>query len=140
LKLKENAERDNLILMTTVFLLLAALLLRYVPGERSRIRAAVWLYGAALFFILVASLIDSIGITTVSEPTGMSTVARVINWVGLLVGGIAIVNLAGIFLFDALLRGLKVPTPRILRDLIIAFGYVGIGLSCCRERARLFRG
>ncbi|HEY7546496.1 MAG TPA: hypothetical protein VID27_16520, partial [Blastocatellia bacterium] len=42
LKLKENAERDNLILMTTVFLLLAGLLLRYVPGERSRIRAAAW--------------------------------------------------------------------------------------------------
>lgn len=138
LKLKENAERDSLILMTTGFLLLAALLLRYVPGERARIRAATWLYGAALIFILISTLIDSIGATAVPDSIGMSTVTRVIHWIALLLGGIAIVNLAGIFLFDVILRGLKLSTPRILRDLIIAFGYVGVGLALLsREGASL---
>ncbi|MEW6212893.1 MAG: cyclic nucleotide-binding domain-containing protein, partial [Acidobacteriota bacterium] len=138
LRLKETAERDSLILMTTGFLLLAALLLRYVPEERGRIRAATWLYGAALFFILISALIDSIGATAVPDSIGMSTVTRVIHWIALLIGGIAIVNLAGIFLFDVLLRALKLSTPRILRDLIIAFGYVGIGLVLLsREGASL---
>ncbi len=138
LKIKEIAERDSLILMTTGFLLLAALLLRYVPGERSRIRAATWLYGAALFFILISTLIDSIGAAAVPDSIGMSTVTRVIHWIALLLGGIAIINLAGIFLFDVILRALKLSTPRILRDLIIAFGYVGVGLVLLsREGASL---
>ncbi|MEW6213570.1 MAG: mechanosensitive ion channel family protein, partial [Acidobacteriota bacterium] len=138
LRLKETAERDSLILMTAGFLLLAALLLRYVPEERGRIRAATWLYGAALFFILISALINSIGATAVPDSIGMSAVARVIHWVALLIGGIAIINLAGIFLFDVLLRALKISTPRILRDLIIAFGYVGISLVLLsREGASL---
>jgi small-conductance mechanosensitive channel len=119
-RLKEVARQDNVVFITALFLLFAALLVRYAPVNRARIKATTWLYGAAIFLILVSVL---------TEEIGMTTIPQAVYWTGLLLGGIAIVNLAGIFVFDFLLDRLKLQTPHILRDLIVAFGYLGVGLA-----------
>ena len=57
--LKAAAVEENIALVTVGFLLLAALLVKYVPAERRRIRAAALLFAFSLFLILVSSIFAS---------------------------------------------------------------------------------
>jgi small-conductance mechanosensitive channel/CRP-like cAMP-binding protein len=118
--LKALAEQENIVLVTAVFLLVAALLVKFVPTGRPRIKAAAWLFGFALFLILTMSLFEAIG---------LGGLANSVLWAGRLIGGIAIVNLASIFVFDVALAAVNLRTPRILRDLLVAFGYIGVGFA-----------
>jgi len=118
--LRDTADQNDVILITTGFLLAAALLLRQLPTERPRIRANILLFLFAVFLLFTSSLI---------AQTGLSSLAASIYWAGLLIGGVAIVNLCCMFLFGVVLPLLKIPAPRILRDLVAAFGYIGVGFA-----------
>ncbi|HET9530092.1 MAG TPA: mechanosensitive ion channel family protein [Blastocatellia bacterium] len=118
--LKAAAVEENIALVTVGFLLLAALLVKYVPAERRRIRAAALLFAFSLFLILVSSIFASAELE--SARTGARRAA-------FLIGGIAIIHLLSIFLFDVLLSLGRIHTPRILRDLLVALGYVGVGFA-----------
>jgi len=77
--------------VTVVFVLLALLLMLCVPVERSRLRAAAWLFSVALVFVLTASVLAAIAL-----PAG----AMAVYWAALVLGGIALVNLASLVVFD----------------------------------------
>ncbi|HSE97378.1 MAG TPA: mechanosensitive ion channel family protein [Blastocatellia bacterium] len=118
--LKAAADEENLLIATVGFLLLAVVLIRYVPAERRRIRAAAWLFAFSLFLILLSSVFASSGFDAGRVGT---------RHAAFLIGGIAIINLVSIFVFDVILHLMRVDTPRILRDLMVAFGYVGVGFA-----------
>ncbi len=112
--------KHNVLPVTATFAVVAILLVKYVPAARSRIRAASWFFLLALVLISASSLFESSGAKSSSNFT-LNT--------GLLIGGIAIVNLASIFIFDILLNLIHVHTPRILRDLLVALGYIMVGMG-----------
>ncbi|HWP44154.1 MAG TPA: mechanosensitive ion channel family protein, partial [Blastocatellia bacterium] len=118
--LKAAAAEENVALVTAGFLLLAALLVKYVPAERRRIRAAALLFGLSLLLILISSVFAS---------SGLEAARAGARHAAFLIGGVAIVNLASIFVFDVALALMRIQTPRILRDLAVAFGYVGVGFA-----------
>ncbi|MCI0488025.1 MAG: mechanosensitive ion channel family protein [Blastocatellia bacterium] len=113
-------ERHRAIPVTIAFLLIATILLKRVPAARTRIKAATLLFGLSLFLMLLASLFLSAGF--ISTHKAVLAAAR-------LIGGFAIVNLASTFVFDVALKLVHINTPHILRDLLIALGYVGVCLG-----------
>jgi small-conductance mechanosensitive channel/CRP-like cAMP-binding protein len=119
-EIKSVADEENVVLVTVGFLVVAALLIRYVPGERRRIRAAAGLFAFSLFLILISSIFAS---------SGFEAARAGARHAAFLIGGIAIIHVISIFIFDVLLSLMRIYTPRILRDLMVAFGYVGIGFA-----------
>src|SRR5438067_7914064 len=117
---QEVAQHENLVSVTVVFVLLALLLMLCVPVERNRLRAAAWLFSVALVFVLTASVLAVIAL-----PAG----AMAVYWAALVLGGIALVNLASLVVFDIVLTLAHVHTPRILRDLAVACAYIGVGMA-----------
>lgn len=118
--LKDTASQNDVVLVTVSFLLVVGLLLRQLPAERSRVRASTLLFFFALFLLFASSLI---------AQAGLLSLAGSVYWAALLIGGIAIVNICCILLFGIILRFLKLPAPRILRDMAAAFGYIGVGFA-----------
>jgi small-conductance mechanosensitive channel/CRP-like cAMP-binding protein len=118
--IKAVASEENVVPVTVGFLLVAALLIRYVPGERRRIRAAAGLFAFSLFLILISTIFGSSGYEAARSGA---------RHAAFLIGGIAIIHVISIFVFDVLLGLMRIHTPRIMRDLVVAFGYVGIGFA-----------
>ncbi|MBX3280061.1 MAG: mechanosensitive ion channel family protein [Acidobacteria bacterium] len=112
-------ERDHVVIVTLVFLLLAGLMLRYVPSGRRHVRASLLLFGFAVIVMLGA---------VVLAVAGFGAIARAVHWAGLLIGGMAIVNLLSVLLFDVALKAVHLATPRILRDVLVGLGYIGVAL------------
>ncbi len=105
------------------FMLGAALLFVFVPFERLRIRNAV-----LLFSVAVAGLLAAAAIATYGAGQG-GAAYRWTRWAAVFIGGIAIVNLASVLIFEVLLEAVRLKPPRILRDLLIAFTYIIIALT-----------
>jgi len=103
------------------FVLAALILFLYVPAERRRIRTSVLLFGLSFVGLLAVAAILTYGVA------GNNIAYRSTRWVSLLVESIAIVNLVSVFVFDVALTAIRVRPPRILRDLLIASGYIIIG-------------
>lgn len=82
--------------------------------ERLRVLIATVAFLACIGLLLLARLLESFGLM------GAAQVARA---VGLLGGGIAIIYLAGIAVFRALLPLAGLNTPRILQDVVTAVAY-----------------
>jgi small-conductance mechanosensitive channel/CRP-like cAMP-binding protein len=118
--LQSTVERDNILIITLIFLVLSAIMMRFVPIGRRRVRASLYLYGFALILMLSAFALMA---------GGLERVAAIIHWIGLLFGGIAFVNLLSVLFFDVALRAVHLSTPRILRDLLVAFSYIGVALA-----------
>lgn len=117
---RQTAARENVLSVTVVFVVLALLLARYVPTERKRLTTALWLFGWALFFLVLSGLLQTLE---------LGAGAQIMHWTALLIGAIALVNLGSIFFFDILVSLLHLPTPRILRDLVVALSYIGVCMA-----------
>ena len=129
--MQEIAQHESLGSVTVVFVLLALLLMLCAPLTRSRIRTAAWLFSVALLLVLIASILAAMEL-----PAGATTV----YWAALVCGGIALVNLASLVVFDVALVLAHLPTPRILRDLVVACAYIGVGFALLANNGVSFTG
>ena len=91
---QEIAQHESLGSVTVVFVLLALLLMICAPMARGRIRTAAWLFSIALLLVLTSSILAAMEL-----PAGATTV----YWAALICGGVAIVNLASLVVFDVAL-------------------------------------
>ncbi len=114
------AEQDSVWQVSVVFVLSAGLLVFLARSQRRRIRTALLMFLGALVLILLSAVAAGLG--------GVSA-AKTIHAVGLLLGAFAIVKLASIFVFDVVLHLVHFAPDQILRDILVAFGYLGVGLS-----------
>ncbi|MFN2533333.1 MAG: mechanosensitive ion channel family protein [Pyrinomonadaceae bacterium] len=81
--------------------------------------------------IAVWSIVSSaVGAATIaSRNVSNSGAYRWAVWVSLLLQGFAYVSIAGVFVFDVLLTVLRLRPPRIMRDLLLAFAYIGVAIA-----------
>lgn len=117
--LRESAQRDEVVMVGVIFLLAAAVLALLAREQRRYIRTALEMFIGAVFLILMAS---------VAHAAGLPIASKMVYAAALLFGGFAMVKLAGIFVFDVVLRRSHLYLPKIARDLMVALGYVGVGL------------
>jgi small-conductance mechanosensitive channel/CRP-like cAMP-binding protein len=110
--------RDQVLVVSLAFLLIAALILRNPAVDRARVRACTLLYAFAVFLLLLSEIL---------RWTPLQVSSSGMRFAGLMIGGIALVNLLSLLLFDVTLPVVRLHTPRILRDLLVAFGYIGVG-------------
>ncbi|HEY0004888.1 MAG TPA: mechanosensitive ion channel family protein [Pyrinomonadaceae bacterium] len=104
------------------FVLAAVVLLVLVPAERRRIRTSALLFLLAFGGLLLCGALLSYGAT----PSNSFYVW--VRWTSRFLEGVAIINLAGILVFDVLLGSMRLTPPRIMRDLILALAYLVGGL------------
>jgi CRP-like cAMP-binding protein len=115
-----TAELDSVWQVSALFVLSAGLLAFLARSQRRRIRTALLMFLGAVLLILGSAVAAGLG--------GVSA-AKTIHGVGLLLGGFAIVKLASVFVFDVVLHAVHLSPDQILRDILVAFGYLGVGLS-----------
>lgn len=113
-------ERDAVGPVSLSFLLLAALLLVVLPAERRRVLGMVLLFLGALLLLLTSAAVTAVGLGGPSNP---------VYWAGLMLGGIAMVNVLACVLFDVLPGAVRWRMPHIARDILTAIGYVAVGLT-----------
>jgi len=100
------------------FIVGALVLALLKPAERSRLRNTLFLFLFSLLGLLLVAFLARNGVT----PTNQ--VYRWLQWAALLFEWFAFVNLGSIFIFEVVLEPLRLKPPRIMRDLLLAFGYV----------------
>jgi small-conductance mechanosensitive channel/CRP-like cAMP-binding protein len=116
---QDIAQWEELVKVSAIFLLSAAVLALLARDRRGYIRTALAMYIGAVFLMLAAS---------VAATAGLPIASKIITSAALLFGGFAMVKLASILVFDVILRRAHLSPPRIVRDLLVALGYVGVGL------------
>src|ERR1041385_721866 len=100
------------------YLLASGVLLAIVPGARRRVGGALLLFFLSLAGLFVAAAISMWGR---GEGSGAYRWVRILS---LLLVGVAIINVAGVYVFRVLLRPIHLEPPPILRDLILAGAYL----------------
>ncbi|HKP86608.1 MAG TPA: mechanosensitive ion channel family protein [Blastocatellia bacterium] len=105
------------------FILAAVLLFVFVTDERARIRGAVLLFALSFVGLLTAGAIISYG--GERESFGY----RSVRLISLFLESAAIINLAGVFVFGVVLRGLRVRPALIMRDLLVALAYIIVAIT-----------
>lgn len=113
------AEQEDVLKVSLIFLLSAAVLALLAREQRGYIRTALAMFIGAVFLIFAAP---------VAAAAGLPTASKILTAAALLFGGFAMVKLGSIFLFDVVLRRTHLSPPRIARDLLVAMGYLGVGL------------
>ena len=98
-------------------------MLVWVPAQRKRTGAAI-----LLFLIASACLLACAGILTRGWPID-SPAYRWTRFIGLLLFAAAVINVAGVLLFDVLLRAARLRPPAIVSDLLIAVAYIAAAIS-----------
>jgi small-conductance mechanosensitive channel/CRP-like cAMP-binding protein len=104
------------------FLLVATGVSFAVPGERNHVRDAL-----KVFAVSVAVLLSAAGLRWLGVPES-NVFCLAISNIGLLLGGIAMVKLAGIVVFAVVLRPLRLELPPIAQDLVMALGYMVVAI------------
>src|SRR2546426_12523665 len=87
----------SLTLGVVVFVVIALALFIFKPAERIRIRTAILLFALSLAGLMVAATLLSSGVST------SSSAYKWIRWAGRFFLWIAIVNVAGVFIFEVFL-------------------------------------
>jgi len=105
--------------IVAVFVGLAAIVMIARPKERGEVRTAGGLFGLSLALLLASNTCYWFGL----PPAGTG-----FHGAALLVGGVAVVNLLAALLFGVGVDFFRPQTPRILRDLSVAIGYIGVVL------------
>ncbi|MGA9772066.1 MAG: mechanosensitive ion channel family protein [Blastocatellia bacterium] len=100
------------------FILTAFLLFSFVPAERARIRGAMFLFALSFIGLLAASSVISFG------GSDSSFGYRTIRWVSQFLVSAAIINLISVFIFAIALKSIRINTPLIMRDLMLAMAYI----------------
>ncbi len=110
-----------------LLLLVAALVNRFAPHRRRRLRVALTLY--VLFLVGVAM---AWGLRHIPAPTvtGWSEHVRMVTE---LLGAAALVNLVALALFDVLLPLLGLASSAITGDVIVGFAYLFAGLGVLKS-------
>lgn len=99
--------------------ILSLVLLRRLPGER-RVVADT----GGFFLLCLAGQF----IAAVIEAFGFRTGAATMHELFVIGSGLALIRLAGLFVFRVLLPAVRLQTPRILEDILVILGYIGWGL------------
>jgi len=111
---------EHSLLETTVAILGTSLVLAILARRhRVHIRTALVLY--ALAFILMA-------IAAIPNALGMERATQALLAAAMLLVGCAFVKLGSILIFDVLLCITPLSPPQVLRDLMVAGGYAGVGM------------
>ncbi len=100
-----------------VFIGLAAIVTIVRPKERGEVRTAGALFAGSLFLLLISNA---------CYWFALPAAGTAFHGAALLVGGIAIVNVLAALLFGVGVDLFRPKTPRILRDLCVALGYIGV--------------
>jgi small-conductance mechanosensitive channel/CRP-like cAMP-binding protein len=124
-RLDAIASIDSALFISVCFFLLAAGMLRAKNVERSSLRSTSGLFSLALLLIVLSDL---------ARWSSHPTLTGVLRDSGLMIGGIAIINLLSLFVFNVPLPLIHIHTPKILRDLIALAGYVLIGMWLIQSR------
>jgi small-conductance mechanosensitive channel/CRP-like cAMP-binding protein len=109
--------------LMAAFLVTSILLFVFVPGERARIRTAVFIYALAFIGLLIAGLLHGPG-ARAEQGSGF----RWVSWGALLIKGIAVITVGSVLLFEVLMEAARLKPPRIMRDLLVAFAYIILAL------------
>ena len=112
------AEMKTLPWLFVFFVVALLILLALKPAERTRLRTALLLLAVSLVGLLVAASLLSYRVA----PT--SSAYRWVSWSWRIFFAFAVVNVCGVFIFEVLLDALRLKPPRIMRDLLLALGYV----------------
>jgi small-conductance mechanosensitive channel/CRP-like cAMP-binding protein len=105
------------------FALTASALFALLPAERTRVRNALLLFALAVAGLLAAATLLSFG-----TPENGSAY-RWTRWAALMILGVAVINLAGVLLFDVALSAVRLKSPRIMRDLLSALAYIVFAIT-----------
>jgi small-conductance mechanosensitive channel/CRP-like cAMP-binding protein len=106
-----------------VFIVAAIALIALRPNERMRIRAALLLFAVSIAGLLAVAALATSGIRTDSR------LYLWFDWAALFCLWIAFINVVSVLLFDVVLLSLRLRPPRILRDLLVAFAYIIVGIT-----------
>jgi len=105
------------------FIVGAAALFILRPLERMRIRTAVLLFAFGLVGLIAAAALVSSGVNPASP------FYKWIRWAARFFEWIALVNVAGVFIFEVFLDALRLKPPRIMRDLLLALSYIVVAIT-----------
>ena len=100
---------------------LALFILR--PAERMRIRTAILLFALYLIGLLVIAALLAYGVPQTNSSY------KWIRWAAGFFQRIALVNVAGVFIFEVFLEALRLKPPRIMRDLLLALTYIVVAIT-----------
>jgi len=114
-----TAQQDEVLRVSLIFLLSAAVVALLARSQWLRVRASLLMFAGASVLLFVSAIATGLG--------GMSA-GKTLHAVGLLLGGFAMVKLASILVFDVVLCNVHLSPHQILRDILVAFGYLGVGL------------
>ena len=104
--------------MVLIFVLAALILYISKPLERMRIRAALLLFVSSAIALFIAALLSSYGLPQTSLAFKWT------RWIGRILQWFAFVNVVAVFVFEVSLETLRLKPPRIMRDLLLALGYI----------------
>ena len=116
---QQTAHRDGLFNITLVILGAAVVIALLSRRQRMHVRAALVMYGLALFFIALSAI---------AAGLDFPSSAKVLNAAGLLLVACASVKLASIIFFDGILRVTPLSPPQVVRDVVVAGGYAAVAL------------
>jgi small-conductance mechanosensitive channel/CRP-like cAMP-binding protein len=117
-----NVAGPGFILALAIFLLVAPVLFALKPAERSRIRAALALFGISVLGLLTLASFGFYGLSS------SGSVYRWMKWASLFCGSVALVSAVSVFIFDVFLDALRLKPAHIMRELLRALSYVIIGV------------
>ncbi len=110
------AHHDELLQMTIGILSVSAVLAGFSRRQRPHVRTALVMYALAFFLMTLSAIPAAIG---------WDSATKIIHAGGLLLVGCAVVKLSSIILFDVILCFTPLSPPQVLRDLMVAGGYMG---------------
>ncbi len=108
------------LLAAPVVFVLAIVVLRLAPLERTRVVRIASMFGLSLVGILLA---DALGVA------GMEPISRNVGNVFVMLAGVWVIDLVGLAIFQVLLRRVGFPQPRILQDVVVVLAVVGWALT-----------
>ena len=123
-KLQVAANGDQALLVAVAFFLLTASMLKAKKVERESLRSAAGLFSFGLLLLMSSHL---------ARWSDLLQFAVALRAAGLMIGGIAIVNVLALFLFNVLLPAIHIYTPKILRDLMSLAGYIAVAMWLMRQ-------
>jgi small-conductance mechanosensitive channel/CRP-like cAMP-binding protein len=102
---------------------LAVLLFSFRREDRSVLFHTLGFYGISLCVLLVSAVVAAFD---------MPAAAAVLREVAIVAHGIAVIRLAGLFVFRLVLRAARLEPPHILEDIFVILGYMAWGLARLR--------
>lgn len=113
------AHHDDLLQITIAILGTAGVLAAFSRQQRPHVKTALVMYGLAFFLMALSA---------VPAALAWDSATKILHAAGLLMVGVAVVKLSSIILFDVILCLTPLSPPQVLRDLMVAGGYMGAGV------------